>query len=278
MISTILAFSQVFLVSFSKSEPCLLDNRGFCNPDHAYIQSYSILLGSFNLLDFPNPFSKFLFVSFSVIVSIVLFNVLIGMTVQSYSNTMKNAKSMGSNTSRLSYVTDIRAFRRLFTTRWTLLKILSLGLFILCSAFLFYASNSNSRSLIIKAFDIQILWAIIIALTSIALLSCIVFLGQISFIEPWEETIADQKDDLIHRCVHTLLYPFRFLVLILVDMSADPQSWFKDFCQLNGGSMNNVETVKDEMSKMHQTTMEKMDRLYDMLAALQAKEYKLQSS
>jgi len=255
-----------------------LKKHGFCNPDDVYLQSYSILLGNFNLLEFPTAFTKFLFVSFSIIVCILLFNVLIGMTVHSIHKSMENAKAMATNISRLSYVTDVRAVRRLLTTRWTIVKSMSLGLFIICSVFLFYTSSSSTRILIAKAFDKQILLASIIALISIALLACIVFLAQISFIDPIEEPMTEPKDGhWFSRCARTLLNPLRVAILSLVGTTKDPQLWLQG-CSVKskkGGELVTVAVQEDEILQMHTATNEKLDKLYEMLMALQAKDIKL---
>jgi len=280
LISVLMAFSHVFYISSSIQGLCV-NKQGFCNPHEVYLQSYSILLGNFNTSKYQTAFTKFLFVFFTILVSILLLNVLIGMTVYSIQNTMKNASTLAINASRLCYVTDIRAFRRLFTTKWNLIKIMSLGLFVICSIFLFYTSSSSTRILIAKAFDKQVLLASIIALISIAVLSCIVFLAQISFIDPMEDynsqkTEVSQGNASSRWFIRTALYPARMAILFLVGTSENLHSWWppqsakgKTSDEREMDSTYTIESIKENILQLQTTTNEKLDQLYDLLIKTQ---------
>lgn len=201
------------------------------------------------------------------------------MAVHSVRNTMENAQSMRINCSRLTYVIDVRASRRLFTTKWTLVKVMSLGLFIVCSVFLFFTSSSSTRVMIATAFDKQILLASIIALISIALLSCIVFLAQISFIDPLEKTsILDSEfneHNWFSRFVQTLFHPFRVAVRFLVGATNNPQSWIDTSCGTDNKEMAlDLVTVKDELLNLQSVTNDKLENLYKLLVNMQQKDFK----
>jgi hypothetical protein len=188
---------------------------------------------------------------------------------------MKKAHIVGINFSRLSYVTDVRAFRRLFTMKWTLVKSISFGLFATCAAFLLYASSSSTRDLIIKTFDSQILLAGLIALILIALLSCIVFFSQVSFIDIHDD---EPKDGSVRRYLYYFMYPFRFVALCLVGTTHDAKSMFLDKQEIQGrfDDGNAVdpelfENIQDELRKLNEISNDKMDRLFEMVTILKAR-------
>lgn len=111
------------------------DANGFCSKKNAYLQVWSILLGQFDVEDFSSTFSVISFVAFTFVTFILLGYALIATSIDIYNKavTFRSENSAYGNRSRLVYIAELRAFRRLFDQRWTLMQY--------CAALLFLTST-----------------------------------------------------------------------------------------------------------------------------------------
>jgi len=132
LLMAIFASSQMFYVMLS-GENC--DANGFCDKKNAYLQVWSILLGQFDVEDFSSTFSVISFVAFTFVTFILLGYALIATSIDIYNKavTFRSENSAYGNRSRLVYIAELRAFRRLFDQRWTLMQY--------CAALLFLTST-----------------------------------------------------------------------------------------------------------------------------------------
>ena len=111
------------------------DANGYCEKQNAYLQVWAMLLGQFNVDDFKSIFSVISFVAFTFIAFVLLGFALIATAIDCYNKqvTFRSENSAYGNRSRLVYIAELRAFRRLFDQRWTVMQY--------CAALLFFTST-----------------------------------------------------------------------------------------------------------------------------------------
>ncbi|KAK1741874.1 hypothetical protein QTG54_007447 [Skeletonema marinoi] len=132
VINLVQLLQQMFYVMLS-GKNC--DANGYCEKQNAYLQVWSILLGQFNIDDFQSVFSVISFVAFTFVAFILLGYALIATAIDCYNKqvTFRSENSAYGNRSRLVYIAELRAFRRLFDQRWTVMQY--------CAALLFFTST-----------------------------------------------------------------------------------------------------------------------------------------
>lgn len=136
LLIAIFASSQMFYVMLSGTA---CDDNGFCNKQNAYLQVWAILLGQFDVEDFQTTFSVIAFVAFTFVTFIVMAYTLVATSIDIYNKavTFRSENSAYGNRSRLVYIAELRAFRRLFDQRWTAMQYCAALLFITSTVVLF---------------------------------------------------------------------------------------------------------------------------------------------
>jgi hypothetical protein len=136
LLMSIFASSQMFYVMLSGQ--CGNGNgyaNGFCEKKNAYLEVWSILLGQFDIDDYTSTFSVIAFVGFTFVTFIILGYALVATSIDICNKavTFRSENSAYGNRSRLVYIAELRAFRRLFDQRWTVMQY--------CAALLFLTST-----------------------------------------------------------------------------------------------------------------------------------------
>lgn len=133
---TIFASSQMFYVMLS-GQNC--DGNGYCEKKNAYLQVWAILLGQFDVYDYQTTFSVISFVAFTFVTFIIIGYALIATAIDIYNKavTFRSENSAYGNRSRLVYIAELRAFRRLFDQRWTAMQYCAALLFLTSTVVLF---------------------------------------------------------------------------------------------------------------------------------------------
>lgn len=132
----IFASSQMFYVMLS-GQNC--DGNGYCEKKNAYLQVWAILLGQFDVYDYQTTFSVISFVTFTFVTFIIIGYALIATAIDIYNKavTFRSENSAYGNRSRLVYIAELRAFRRLFDQRWTAMQYCAALLFLTSTVVLF---------------------------------------------------------------------------------------------------------------------------------------------
>jgi len=136
LLVAIFASSQMFYVMLS-GQNC--DENGYCSKQNAYLQVWAILLGQFDVADFSSVFSVIAFVAFTFITFVILGYALIATSIDIYNKavTFRSENSAYGNRTRLVYIAELRAFRRLFDQKWTAMQYCAAILFLTSTVVLF---------------------------------------------------------------------------------------------------------------------------------------------
>lgn len=129
----------MFYVMLSGQNCADAGDEGYCEKGNAYLQVWAILLGQFDVADFQTTFSVIAFVAFTFVTFIILGYALIATSIDIYNKavTFRSENSSYGNRSRLVYIAELRAFRRLFDQRWTAMQYCAALLFLTSTVVLF---------------------------------------------------------------------------------------------------------------------------------------------
>lgn len=135
----------MFYVMLS-SENC--DVNGYCEKKDSYLQVWAIFLGQFDVADFQTTFSVLTFVAFTFVAFIVIGYSLIATSIDMYNRavTFRSENSAYGNRARLVYIAELRAFRRLFDQRWTVMQYCAALLFLTSMVVLFLFAAGQIRA------------------------------------------------------------------------------------------------------------------------------------
>lgn len=123
------------------------DANGYCEKQNAYLQVWAILLGQFDVAEFTSAFSVIAFVAFTFLTFVIFGYSLIATTIDIYNRavTFRSENSGYGNRSRLVYIAELRAFRRLFDQRWTAMQYCASLLFLTSTVVLFLFAAAEIR-------------------------------------------------------------------------------------------------------------------------------------
>ncbi|KAL7548489.1 hypothetical protein ACHAWF_011771 [Thalassiosira exigua] len=199
LLIAILASSQMFYVMLS-GQNC---DSGYCEMKNAYLQVWSILLGQFDVADYQTAFSVIAFVAFTFVTFIVFGFSLISTSIDVYNKavTFRSENSAYGNRSRLVYIAELRAFRRLFDQRWTAMQYCAALLFLTSTVVLFLFAAVQIRDSLGEYYSGGILGGAVALLLVFLFVSITAFVSHMTYYSYVEDSGAKSGGNGICRCL-----------------------------------------------------------------------------
>ena len=121
---------------------------GYCEKKTSYLQVWAMLLGQFDVVDFRTTASVLTFVAFTFTTFVVFGYTLIATSIDVYNKavTFRSENNAYGNRARLVYIAELRAFRRLFDQRWTVMQYCAALLFLTSTVVLFLFAAGQIRA------------------------------------------------------------------------------------------------------------------------------------
>lgn len=159
------------------------DENGYCTKQNAYLQVWAILLGQFDVADFQSTFSVIAFVAFTFVTFIILGYALIATSIDIYNKavTFRSENSAYGNRSRLVYIAELRAFRRLFDQRWTAMQYCAALLFLTSTVVLFLFAAVEIRESLGQYYSGGILGGAVALLIIFLFVSIMAFVSHMTY-------------------------------------------------------------------------------------------------
>ena len=219
----ILASSQMFYVMLS-GQDC--DANDFCDKKNAYLEVWAILLGEFDVANFTSAFSVISFVVFTFVTFIVLGYTLIATSIDIYNKavTFRSENSAYGNRSRLVYIAELRAFRRLFDQRWTAMQICASLLFLTSAVVLFLFAAVEIRESLGEYYNGGILGGAVALLVIFLFVSIIAFVSHMTYYSFVENSGVKGCGHALCKClaanplVKVFSHPIELLMRFIVDI------------------------------------------------------------
>lgn len=177
----------MFYVMLS-GEKCDVD--GYCERKNAYLQVWAILLGQFDVYEYQTTFSVISFVAFTFITFIILGYALIATSIDIYNKavTFRSENSSYGNRSRLVYIAELRAFRRLFDQHWTAMQYCAALLFLTSTVVLFLFASVQIRDSLGEYYSGGILGGAVALLLVFLFVSITAFVSHMTYYSFVEDT------------------------------------------------------------------------------------------
>ena len=200
LLIAIFASSQMFYIMLS-GENC--DENGFCEKKNAYLQVWAVLLGQFDVTEYSTTFSVVVFVTFTFVTVVILGYALIATAIDLYNKavTFRSENSAYGNRSRLVYIAELRAFRRLFDQRWTVMQYCAALLFLTSSVVIFLFSAAEIRELLGQYYSGGIMGGALALLLLFLFVSITAFVSHMTYYSFVEESGATGCASAICRCL-----------------------------------------------------------------------------
>eukprot|EP00585_Thalassiosira_rotula_P008332 CAMPEP_0196150896 /NCGR_PEP_ID=MMETSP0910-20130528/32606_1 /TAXON_ID=49265 /ORGANISM="Thalassiosira rotula, Strain GSO102" /LENGTH=1125 /DNA_ID=CAMNT_0041414131 /DNA_START=36 /DNA_END=3413 /DNA_ORIENTATION=- len=223
LLIAIFASSQMFYVMLS-GQNC--DENGYCNKQNAYLQVWAILLGQFDVADYQTTFSVIAFVAFTFVTFIVLGYALIATSIDIYNKavTFRSENSAYGNRSRLVYIAELRAFRRLFDQRWTAMQYCASLLFLTSTVVLFLFAAEQIRASLGEYYSGGILGGAVCLLLIFLLVSITAFVSHMTYYSFVENSGTKGCGSTLCRClasnfiVRIFAHPIERMMRFVVDI------------------------------------------------------------
>jgi len=223
LLIAIFASSQMFYVMLS-GQNC--DANGYCEKQNAYLQVWAILLGQFDVSDFQTTFSVIAFVAFTFLTFVILGYSLIATAIDIYNRavTFRSENSAYGNRSRLVYIAELRAFRRLFDQRWTAMQYCAALLFLTSTVVLFLFAAVEIRESLGQYYSGGILGGAVAVLLIFLFVSIAAFVSHMTYYSFVENNGANGCGSAICRClasnfiVRFFANPIEHLMRFIVDI------------------------------------------------------------
>lgn len=202
------------------------DENDYCEMQNAYLQVWGILLGQFDVADFQTVFSVICFVAFTFVAFIILGYSLIATSIDMYNKavTFRSENSAYGNRSRLVYIAELRAFRRLFDQRWTVMQYCAALLFLTSTLVLFLFAAVQIRVSLGVYYSGGILGGAVTLLLIFLFVSITAFVSHMTYYSFVENNRANGCGSAICRCiagnffVRFLAHPIDLLMRFIVDI------------------------------------------------------------
>jgi hypothetical protein len=223
LLFAILSSSQMFYVMLS-GKNC--DVNGYCEKQNAYLQVWAILLGQFNVDDYQSVFSVISFVAFTFVAFILLGYALIATAIDCYNKqvTFRSENSAYGNRSRLVYIAELRAFRRLFDQRWTVMQYCAALLFLTSTLVVFLFAAAGIRDSLGAYYSGGILGGAVALLLVFLFVSIMAFVSHMTYYSFVENSGTNGCGSKLCRClaangvVRLLSHPIEILMCAVVDV------------------------------------------------------------
>lgn len=222
---SIFASSQMFYVMLSGQ----CENgggNGFCEKKNAYLEVWSILLGQFDVQDYTSTFSVIAFVGFTFVTFIILGYALIATSIDIYNKavTFRSENSAYGNRSRLVYIAELRAFRRLFDQKWTLMQYCAALLFLTSTAVVFLFAAVEIRTSLGEYYSGGILGGVVALLLVFLFVSIMAFVSHMTYYSFVENSGVTGCGGALCKClaanflVQLFSRPMELLMRFIVDI------------------------------------------------------------
>ncbi|EED91493.1 predicted protein [Thalassiosira pseudonana CCMP1335] len=224
LLIAVLASSQMFYVMLSGQ--CDNGDNGFCEQKNAYLQVWSILLGQFDINDFDTTFSVIAFVAFTFVTFVILGYAIVATAIDIYNKavTFRSENSAYGNRSRLVYIAELRAFRRLFDQRWTLMQYCAALLFLTSIIVVFLFAAVEIRNSLGEFYSGGILGGAVALLMVFLFVSIMAFVSHMTYYSFVENSGAQGCGSTLCRIlaanglVRLFAHPFEQLMRSIVDI------------------------------------------------------------
>lgn len=206
---------------------CNQNGDGYCEKQNAYLQVWAIFLGQFNVDDFESVFSVIAFVAFTFVAFILLGYALIATAIDCYNKqvTFRSENSAYGNRSRLVYIAELRAFRRLFDQRWTVMQYCAALLFLTSTLVVFLFAAAGIRDSLGAYYSGGILGVAVALLLIFLFVSIMAFVSHMTYYSFVENNGAnDSCGNKLCQCiaanfiVRFLSHPMEIMMLAVVDV------------------------------------------------------------
>ena len=202
------------------------DVNGYCEKQNAYLQVWAILLGQFDVADFQTTFSVIAFVAFTFVTFVMLGYALIATSIDIYNKTVtfRSENSAYGNRSRLVYIAELRAFRRLFDQRWTAMQYCAALLFLTSTVVLFLFAAVEIRESLGQYYSGGILGGAVALLLIFLFVSITAFVSHMTYYSFVENSGAKGCGTVLCRCmasnfiVRFFANPIEHLMRFIVDI------------------------------------------------------------
>eukprot|EP00804_Cyclotella_cryptica_P027256 CCRYP_014370-RA/>CCRYP_014370-RA protein AED:0.00 eAED:0.00 QI:0/0/0/1/0/0.5/2/0/1025 len=203
LLMSIFASSQMFYVMLSGQNCQAGEENGYCQKKNAYLQVWSILLGQFDIADYSTTFSVIAFVGFTFFTFVILGYALIATSIDIYNKavTFRSENSAYGNRSRLVYIAELRAFRRLFDQRWTLMQYCAALLFLTSTVVVFLFAAVEIRSSLGEYYSGGILGGVVALLLVFLFVSIMAFVSHMTYYSFVENSGVKGCGGLLCRCM-----------------------------------------------------------------------------
>lgn len=183
LLMSILASSQMFYVMLSGECGNGGYINGYCQKKNAYLEVWSILLGQFDIDDYTSTFSVIAFVGFTFVTFIILGYALVATSIDIYNKavTFRSENSAYGNRSRLVYIAELRAFRRLFDQRWTIMQYCAALLFLTSTVVVFLFAAVEIRTALGEYYSGGILGGVVALLLVFLFVSIMAFVSHMTY-------------------------------------------------------------------------------------------------
>ena len=223
LLIAIVTSSNMFYIMLS-GENC--DDNGFCEKDNAYLQVWAILLGQFDVAEYSTTFSVIAFVAFTFVTFVILGYALIATSIDLYNKavTFRSENSAYGNRSRLVYIAELRAFRRLFDQRWTVMQYCAALLFLTSSVVIFLFAATEIRELLGQYYSGGIMGGALALLLLFLFVSITAFVSHMTYYSFVEESGATGCASAVCRVlaanplVRLFSNPIEHLMRFIVDI------------------------------------------------------------
>ena len=159
------------------------EENGYCQKKNAYLQVWSILLGQFDIADYKTTFSVIAFVGFTFLTFVILGYALIATSIDIYNKavTFRSENSAYGNRSRLVYIAELRAFRRLFDQKWTLMQYCAALLFLTSTIVVFLFAAVEIRTSLGEYYSGGIMGGVVALLLVFLFVSIMAFVSHMTY-------------------------------------------------------------------------------------------------
>ena len=183
LLISIFASSQMFYVMLSGQCANGGVANGYCEKKNAYLQVWSILLGQFDIEDYTSTFSVIAFVGFTFVTFVILGYALVATSIDIYNKavTFRSENSAYGNRSRLVYIAELRAFRRLFDQKWSLMQYCASLLFLTSTVVVFLFAAVEIRTSLAEYYSGGILGGVVALLLVFLFVSIMAFVSHMTY-------------------------------------------------------------------------------------------------
>jgi len=200
--------------------------NGYCEKKDAYLQVWSILLGQFNVADYTSTFSVIAFVGFTFFTFVILGYALVSTSIDIYNKavTFRSENSAYGNRSRLVYIAELRAFRRLFDQRWTVMQYCAALLFLTSTVVVFLFAAVEIRTALAEYYNEGLLGGVIALLLVFLFVSIMAFVSHMTYYSFVENSGVNGCGETLCKClganflVKVLSRPMESLIRFVVDI------------------------------------------------------------